>query len=128
MYKRALVWGAILAALAVVLGAFGAHSLKKVMSQEMLLVFETGVRYHFYHSVALLITGIVYMQLGLENVFRGNSAFQRLALCHSFIEHQRQQHWASRYPYTYWWAILYSWLGIPGFRGGSGQIVLQITM
>jgi uncharacterized membrane protein YgdD (TMEM256/DUF423 family) len=52
----------LLAALAVILGAFGAHALKAVVAPEKLFVFETGVRYHFYHSLALLVTGIVYMQ------------------------------------------------------------------
>jgi len=52
--------GALLAAIAVVLGAFGAHALKAVLQPEQLQVFETGVRYQFYHSFALMITGIVY--------------------------------------------------------------------
>lgn len=62
MYKQAIVAGALFAALAVVLGAFGAHALKAVVAADKLLVFETGVRYHFYHSIALLVTGIVFMQ------------------------------------------------------------------
>lgn len=60
MYKRALVAGVIFAALAVILGAFGAHALKKIVQPEQVLVFETGVRYQFYHSFALIITGILY--------------------------------------------------------------------
>lgn len=52
--------GALLAALAVVLGAFGAHALKSVLTPEKLLVFDTGVKYQFYHSLALLIVGIIY--------------------------------------------------------------------
>ncbi len=50
----------MLAALAVILGAFGAHALKALVTPEKLMVFETGVRYHFYHSLALLATGIIY--------------------------------------------------------------------
>ncbi len=60
MYRQALVSGALLAALAVILGAFGAHALKALVTPDKLLVFETGVRYHFYHSLALLATGIIY--------------------------------------------------------------------
>ena len=48
------------AALAVVLGAIGAHALKKHITPESLAIFETGVRFHFYHSIALAVTGIVY--------------------------------------------------------------------
>lgn len=43
-----------LGALAVILGAFGAHFLSKGLTHEMLEVFQTGVRYHFYHTLALL--------------------------------------------------------------------------
>ncbi len=46
-------------ALAVILGAFGAHGLKKVLSEEMLTIFETGVTYHFYHAIGLLVIGVV---------------------------------------------------------------------
>ena len=46
--------GAILGALAVVVGAFGAHGLESIMSDEMAEVFETGVKYHFYHALAIL--------------------------------------------------------------------------
>jgi uncharacterized membrane protein YgdD (TMEM256/DUF423 family) len=60
MHKKFLITGASLAALAVVLGAFGAHSLKKMVSPETLNVFETGVRYQMYHSLALIIAGILF--------------------------------------------------------------------
>ncbi|MEM6686735.1 MAG: DUF423 domain-containing protein, partial [Bacteroidota bacterium] len=57
MRKKILITGAILGALAVVLGAFGAHGLKKVLTVEQLTSFETGVRYQIYHSILLLIVG-----------------------------------------------------------------------
>lgn len=44
----------IVCGLAVVLGAFGAHGLKDRLTPEMLAVFEVGVRYQFYHGLALL--------------------------------------------------------------------------
>jgi uncharacterized membrane protein YgdD (TMEM256/DUF423 family) len=47
--------GAVLALLAVALGAFGAHSLREIVSPERLQTFETGVRYQMYHALALLI-------------------------------------------------------------------------
>lgn len=49
--------GAVVAALGVVLGAFGAHGLKDRLSPEMLAVFETGVRYHMFHALGLLAVG-----------------------------------------------------------------------
>jgi uncharacterized membrane protein YgdD (TMEM256/DUF423 family) len=60
VHKTSLVLGAVFSMLSVVLGAFGAHALKQVLSPELLQTFETGVRYQFYHSFALLICGIVY--------------------------------------------------------------------
>ena len=50
---------AILGALAVALGAFGAHTLKKILSDKYLEVFETAVRYQFYHVFALIAVGIL---------------------------------------------------------------------
>lgn len=52
---------AILGAVAVVLGAFGAHSLKAKVSTDALEVFEVGVRYQMYHVFALALTGILFM-------------------------------------------------------------------
>jgi len=60
MYKKALTAGAIFAGLAVILGAFGAHALKSILQDDQLKIFETGVRYQFYHAIALMVTGIVY--------------------------------------------------------------------
>lgn len=46
--------GCALMLLAVAAGAFGAHALRGVLSEEMRAVFETGVRYQAYHSLGLL--------------------------------------------------------------------------
>lgn len=60
MHKGFLLSAALLGALAVAIGAFGAHSLKQVVRIDTLNVFETGVRYHFYHVITLLAVAIVY--------------------------------------------------------------------
>ena len=54
--KLFLVLGSLYGFLGVALGAFGAHALKTKLSAEMFQVFEVGVRYHMYHTLALLIT------------------------------------------------------------------------
>ncbi len=56
--KNALLLGASFAMLSVVIGAFGAHYLKTIFSPEILNSFESGVRYQFYHAVALLFFGL----------------------------------------------------------------------
>ena len=53
--KTFLLVGAVAGVLAVGLGAFGAHGLRARLSPEMLGVFETGVRYHMYHALAILL-------------------------------------------------------------------------
>jgi uncharacterized membrane protein YgdD (TMEM256/DUF423 family) len=60
MHKGFLQTAAILGALAVALGAFGAHGLKKIVPPETITTFETGVRYQFYHVFALLAVAILF--------------------------------------------------------------------
>jgi uncharacterized membrane protein YgdD (TMEM256/DUF423 family) len=60
MHKTYLIWGALLAGLAVILGAFGAHGLKKFVEPETIITYQTGVQYHFYHAFALIIAGMLY--------------------------------------------------------------------
>ena len=62
MNKNYLQVAALLAALSVALGAFGAHGLKSIVSEQSLITYETGVRYQFYHVFALFITGILYRE------------------------------------------------------------------
>ena len=61
MHKKFLILAAIFGALAVALGAFGAHSLEKITTDEKLLHgFQTGVQYQMYHALALFVVGIVF--------------------------------------------------------------------
>lgn len=53
MFKN-LIIASVLGALAIVLGAFGAHALKESLSATELLSFETAVRYQMYHVIVLL--------------------------------------------------------------------------
>ncbi len=62
MHKLFLQIAAIAGALAVGLGAFGAHALKKMVSDVAVNIFETGVRYQFYHVFALVLSAILYKE------------------------------------------------------------------
>lgn len=55
MDRTFLLAGAVAGLVAVAFGAFGAHGLRGRLTPEMLAVFETGVRYHMYHALALLL-------------------------------------------------------------------------
>ena len=60
MHKRFITTGALLGAIAVALGAFGSHGLKKIVPAETVQTFQTGVQYQMYHALALLLTGLLY--------------------------------------------------------------------
>ncbi|MEM1214462.1 MAG: DUF423 domain-containing protein [Bacteroidota bacterium] len=57
--KQAIRMGALLLAAAVLLGAFGAHALKAMVDPAKVAIFETGVRYQFYHALGVLVCGLV---------------------------------------------------------------------
>ncbi len=57
MNKTILLTGILFGVLAIILGAFGAHSLKEILSASSLDSFETGVRYQMYHAILLMIIG-----------------------------------------------------------------------
>jgi uncharacterized membrane protein YgdD (TMEM256/DUF423 family) len=61
--KLFLSLGAISGALAVMIGAFGAHGLKNKLTEEMLVIYKTGVEYHFYHTFALLAVGFIALNV-----------------------------------------------------------------
>lgn len=60
MNKTFLITAAIIGALSVALGAFGAHGLKDKLNEYTLGIFETAVRYQFYHVFALVAVGLLF--------------------------------------------------------------------
>lgn len=59
MKNLTLIIGAVYGMLSVILGAFGAHAFKKILSPERLQSFETGVKYQMYAALFLLIVGYI---------------------------------------------------------------------
>ena len=57
--RRSLFIASLLLFLGVVVGAFGAHGLKSMVTPEKLVTFETGVRYHFYHALGIFLVGLL---------------------------------------------------------------------
>lgn len=57
MSKTILMTASILLALAVAIGAYGAHGLKSHLSETMLQTYKTGVEYHFYHALGATFCG-----------------------------------------------------------------------
>ncbi len=58
MARQILVSGALVGLVGVAVGAFGAHGLRPLLSEHMLNVFETGVRYHLIHALGMLGAGL----------------------------------------------------------------------
>jgi uncharacterized membrane protein YgdD (TMEM256/DUF423 family) len=74
MHKGFLIVAALSGALSVALGAFGAHALRRLVPPESISTFETGVRYQFYHTFALLVVAILYERIHNKwMVWAGNS-------------------------------------------------------
>jgi uncharacterized membrane protein YgdD (TMEM256/DUF423 family) len=61
--RRTLFAAGLLIALATALGALGSHALKQVLPPDRLNIYETAVRYHFYHALGLLALGILLRNL-----------------------------------------------------------------
>jgi uncharacterized membrane protein YgdD (TMEM256/DUF423 family) len=57
MNRKIILTAALFGMIAIILGAFGAHALKKILAIEQLATFETGVRYQMYHALFLLFIG-----------------------------------------------------------------------
>ncbi len=74
MYKN-LTIASVLGMLAIILGAFGAHALKKILSVEQLESFETAVRYQMYHVIVLLFV----------NMFTGFTVKQKNTISYLFF-------------------------------------------
>lgn len=81
MHRKILLWGIGFAIVAVILGAFGAHALKSILSPEKLQSFETGVRYQLIHALALIALSIYLRQN--DGMFTSNKGMALVA--HFFI-------------------------------------------
>ncbi|MFB4213616.1 DUF423 domain-containing protein [Shouchella sp. JSM 1781072] len=63
--------GAIVMALSVAIGAFGAHGLEGRLSERMLKNYQTGVQYHMIHGVGLLFVGILSLKMTANQMVNG---------------------------------------------------------
>ena len=75
MNKQFLSIAAFLGGLSVVLGAFAAHKLKDMVSSDTVAVFETGVRYQFYHVFAILVVAMLSERFSNAWMIRAGNCF-----------------------------------------------------
>ncbi|WP_100405772.1 DUF423 domain-containing protein [Bacillus solitudinis] len=71
MAKVFLLIGSIIMALAVAIGAFGAHGLEPRLSERMMKNYQTGVQYHMIHGIGLLIVGVAALKLTTSTALNG---------------------------------------------------------
>jgi uncharacterized membrane protein YgdD (TMEM256/DUF423 family) len=67
-----LIAGALSAALAVVLGAFGAHGLRGRLPADLLAIYQTGCQYHVYHALGMLAVGLLGLHLPASTALRAS--------------------------------------------------------
>lgn len=71
MNRIIIAWAAASGAIAVILGALGAHALKDLIDTESLDSFNTGIRYQAWHAIALLVVGFSSMEIKFKkSIFR----------------------------------------------------------
>ncbi len=75
MHKGLMMAASLLGAFAVALGAFGAHGLKTILSEDALAVYHTGVEYQFYHVFAILATGFIWEKIPSKQVLWAGRLF-----------------------------------------------------
>lgn len=70
MAKLWLTLGSVGMLLAVAMGAFGAHALKKTLTPDLMAVYETAVHYHVYHALGLIAVGLLALHLPATALLR----------------------------------------------------------
>lgn len=75
MHKGFLRTAMLLGLISVAMGAFGAHALKGVVSDRVIVTFETAVRYQFYHVFAMLLCGILYKEFSNKTLILAGWCF-----------------------------------------------------
>src|SRR5690349_9661182 len=73
MYHKFLIFAVLSGAIAVALGAMGAHALKDQIDASQLQVFETAVRYQMYHTLALI--ALISLHEKLNNKFLTSTSY-----------------------------------------------------
>ncbi len=96
MQKRILLQGVVFTILAVILGAFGAHALKSVLTAQQLESYHTATRYLMYHGLSLMILIAIQqyikhqlLNIGAHLIFWGTLLFSGsiiLLVCRNLLD------------------------------------------
>lgn len=83
MHRKYLQIAALLGALAVILGAFGAHALHRMVPESSVEIFEKGVTYQFYHVFAIAFAAIVGKEFPNKRILYAANFFISGIVCFS---------------------------------------------
>ncbi|MEN9952078.1 MAG: hypothetical protein RLZZ520_346 [Bacteroidota bacterium] len=83
MHRRMFRTAALLMAIAVTLGAFGAHLLKKLLTPSLLEGYQTATYYQMIHAIAIFIAGFLYKQYHHKKMWVAGQLFFFGILCFS---------------------------------------------
>tara|TARA_B110000285_G_scaffold15935_1_gene15714 strand:- start:1719 stop:2114 length:396 start_codon:yes stop_codon:yes gene_type:complete len=86
MNKKLAITGVILISVSIILGAFGAHPLKEILTSKQMASYDVGIRYQMYHGLGLMLLGFnankitqslnsVYSLLLLGTIFFSGSIY-----------------------------------------------------
>jgi len=75
MYKPFIITALLFGALAVLLGAFGAHGLKAYANEQILSTYETAVKYQFFHVFALALACVLYKEYPIKGILIAGRLF-----------------------------------------------------
>lgn len=66
--------------LVVILGAFGAHALGDRLGEAMMKVYQTGIQYHFYHAVGLILVGLIAFHINAPTLLKWSGGLMLLGI------------------------------------------------
>ncbi|MEX2524242.1 MAG: DUF423 domain-containing protein [Gammaproteobacteria bacterium] len=75
-----ILLGSLNLMLVVILGAFGAHALGNRLSESMMSVYQTGIQYHFYHAVGLILVGIIAFHISAPTLLKWSGGLMLLGI------------------------------------------------
>jgi hypothetical protein len=105
--KIFFILGSILMALAVAMGAFGAHGLSGKVTEKMLYNWQTGAHYHIVHALAIIIIALTIAKFHYSRLvdFCRHRLFLWKFVCNGTYKRK-----STRSHYSDWWSCLYRWL------------------
>jgi len=73
--KSLLLVSGVLSFLGIAFGAIGSHLLKSIIMPDLLIIYETGIRYQIYHSLAIILLSLLYLKISKSEFLLAGNLF-----------------------------------------------------